>query len=119
MSAVQRSGRAHAILGAVAAALGCVVGGGEVDVCDVVTDDTDCMVCVKTGCCEQYRQCRRDTDCTCILACSDAGRTRAQCASNCSVTQTEIADVLHLLGDQQDCDVQCADQCPVYGFDDG
>lgn len=115
MPATERSGWwAHAALWAAAVVLGCVVDDGEVDACDVVTDDSDCTVCVKTGCCEQWRQCRRDADCTCILGCTDDGKTRAQCATQCEVSQTEIADILKLLGDQQDCDVECADQCSIY-----
>lgn len=88
-------------------------------ICEEDVDDSDCEVCIKTGCCESYAACQDDADCACILACSTAGQTEAQCATSCKLTEPEMSAALTLLsGENQSCSVQCEDECVVYGFDD-
>lgn len=117
--------RFYAGLMIAAAVIGCAASDDDddaVEVCAVDADDTDCDVCIKTGCCDAYSSCQNDPDCYCVLNCANENQPREVCASRCNVTTTEITDVLTVLGGtDQTCTVQCDDECAVYGFvdDDG
>lgn len=88
-------------------------------ICEEAVDDSDCEVCIKTGCCDQYAACMNDANCACVLACASENQTEAQCAARCKVADAEIDDVVTLVSGQgQTCSVQCEDRCTVYAFDD-
>ena len=109
-------------VGVTAAVVGGCSGSDDDDtgpICEEDADDSDCEVCIKTGCCDAYTACQNNTDCTCILQCSTENQIEAQCAARCNVTDTEVSDALALLsGQDQTCSVQCEDDCVVYGYDD-
>ncbi|MDC0718346.1 hypothetical protein [Nannocystis bainbridge] len=118
--------RFHAGLMMGALVLGCALAEDDDDdavaVCAVDADDTDCDVCIKTGCCGAYSSCQNDPDCICVLNCANENQPREVCASRCNVPTTEISDILTVLGGtDQTCTVQCDDECAVYDFvdDDG
>ncbi|MBZ5714011.1 hypothetical protein [Nannocystis pusilla] len=124
---IQSKRRFYAGLLTAGLVLGCAL--SEVDddddavaVCAVDEDDTDCDVCIKTGCCGAYSSCQNDPNCICVLNCANENQPREVCATRCNVSTTEISDVLTVLaGTDQTCTVQCDDECAVYGFvdDDG
>lgn len=123
---IQSKRRFYAGLMTAALVLGCALSDDDDDdavaVCAVDADDTDCDVCIKTGCCGSYASCQNDPNCICVLNCANDNQPREVCATRCNVSTTEIADVLTVLsGENQTCTVQCDDECAVYGFvdDDG
>ncbi|MCY1056747.1 hypothetical protein [Nannocystis sp. SCPEA4] len=120
---IQSKRRFYAGLMTAGLVLGCALSDDDDDdavaVCAVDEDDTDCDVCIKTGCCGAYSSCQNDPNCICVLNCANDNQPREVCATRCNVTTTEISDVLTVLaGTNQTCTVQCNDECAVYGFVD-
>ncbi|WAS94267.1 hypothetical protein [Nannocystis punicea] len=118
---IQSKRRFYACLMTAGLVLGCAMSddddGVAEAVCEVDADDTDCDVCIKTGCCGEYSSCQNDTDCLCVLNCANDNQPREVCATRCNVTDENITDILTLLGgENQTCTVQCDDECAVYGF---
>lgn len=122
---IQSQRWAFAGLMAAAVAVGCGLSNVDDDddvvgaVCEADADDSDCDVCIKTGCCDSYAACQDQPNCMCVLNCANDEQTAEVCAGRCNVTADEIANVLTVLnGENQTCTVQCEDECTVYDFAD-
>lgn len=89
-------------------------GGGQDVICEIETDDSQCDICIKTGCCQQYTTCYNDPSCMCVLNCSITGEGPDVCSERCGLADPDFnAVIANLDGGEQLCQVECQDPCSV------
>jgi hypothetical protein len=85
-------------------------------ICEVETDDSECDVCVKTSCCQQYIACYDDPSCMCVLNCATVGEGHEVCADRCGLAEMDYNSALATLnGGEKTCQLECQDACDADG----